>query len=139
MLPMTLRRCRRRRCCRRCCRCCCCSRPRELPSHGRQTGHKVLVVQGLEQELVEVCRRRGRRHFCCFDEGFFFHQHYPPLLRPLFFFFPEATGPPSRREERAPSMYAPAQAEAPREEERRPGEEGSAKKARLPKEGKEKK
>ena len=48
----------------------CCSRVRrQLPRHGRQTGHKGLVVQGLEQELVEVgyaaraWRRRGRRHF----------------------------------------------------------------------------
>jgi len=41
----------------------------QLPRHGRQAGHEGLVVQGLEQELVEVghaaraWRRRGRHSF----------------------------------------------------------------------------
>ena len=52
----------------------------QLPHHWRQTGHEGLVVQGLEQELVEVRsaarrawrRRRGRRHFVFLRRGLSF-------------------------------------------------------------------
>lgn len=71
---------RRRRKChvlRRRRRLCCCCRPRELSRDGRQPGHKVVVVQGVEEEVVEVGTGTAtgrRRHLRL------------PLLLPVFLF-----------------------------------------------------